>query len=47
MHTYYFEKVAAVRRRAIDERVAEVAAMVGDTKFTVRFPGDIHARLIG
>ena len=47
IHTHYFEKVAAARRREIDERVAEVAAMVGDTRFTVRFPGDIHARLIG
>ena len=47
MHTHYFEKVAAARRREIDERVGEVAAMVGDTRFTVRFPGDIHARLIG
>ena len=47
IHTHYFEKVAAARRREIDERVGEVAAMVGDTRFSVRFPGDVHARLIG
>ena len=35
------------RRRQIDDRIAEVKAMVGDTRFTVRFPGNIHARILG
>jgi hypothetical protein len=47
IHTHYFERVAADRRKEIDDRIAEVAAMIGDTRFTVRFPGDVHARLIG
>ena len=47
IHTHYFEPVPAARRRQIDERIAEVKAMIGDTRFTVRFPGNIHARILG
>jgi hypothetical protein len=47
IHTHYFEPVPAARRRQIDERVAEIKAMIGDTRFTVRFPGDVHARILG
>jgi Winged helix DNA-binding domain len=47
IHTHYFERVAAARRREIDERVEELKSWIGDTRFTVRFPGDIHARLLG
>src|SRR5918997_183542 len=47
IHTHYFEPVPAARRREIDERVAEIKAMIGDTRFTVRFPGDVHARILG
>lgn len=47
IHLHYFERVAAVRRREVDARVADLKAMVGDTRFAVRFPGGIHARILG
>jgi Winged helix DNA-binding domain len=47
IHTHYFERVPAARRQEIDERIKELKAWIGDTRFTVRFPGDIHARLLG
>jgi hypothetical protein len=47
IHTHYFEPVAAARRRQLDERIADVAAMIGESRFTVRFPGNIHARILG
>jgi hypothetical protein len=47
IHTHYFERVAATRRREIDQRIEELKSWIGDTRFTVRFPGDIHARLLG
>ena len=47
IHIHYFERVAAARRREIDERIEELKSWIGDTRFTVRFPGDIHARLLG
>ena len=45
VHLHYFEKVPAKRRREVDDRVAELKAMIGDTRFSVRFPGNIHAQL--
>ena len=47
IHTHYFERVSAPRRREIDLRVEEVKQLVGATRFTVRFPGDVHDRLLG
>lgn len=47
IHTHYFERVAAARRREIDQRIEELKSWIGDTRFTVRFPGNIHARLLG
>ncbi len=47
IRTHYFERVAAARRREIDQRINELKSWIGDTRFTVRFPGDIHARLLG
>jgi hypothetical protein len=47
IYTHYFEKVAAKRRREIDARTSEIKAMIGPARFTVRFPGEIHARLLG
>lgn len=47
IHTHYFERVAATRRREIDHRIAELKSWIGDTRFTVRFPGDIHAQMLG
>ncbi len=47
IHVHYFERVAAARRREISQRIEELKSWIGDTRFTVRFPGDIHARLLG
>ncbi len=47
LRTHYFEKVAASRRREAEARLVELAAMVGETRFTVRFPGRIHGALVG
>jgi len=47
IHRHYFERVAAARRREIDERIVELKSWIGDTRFSMRFPGDIHARLLG
>lgn len=38
--------VGAAARDAVAARAAELADWVGDTRFTVRFPGRIHARLL-
>jgi hypothetical protein len=47
IHTHYFERVAASRRREIDQRIEQLKSWIGDTRFTIRFPGDVHARLLG
>lgn len=47
IHLHYFEQVPAVRRREVQGRVADLKDMVGTTRFAVRFPGDIHARILG
>lgn len=44
---HYFERVASDRRREVTSRAAEISTMVGGTRFSVRFPGSIHARLLG
>ena len=46
IHTHYFERVPAARRAEIDARIAAVKAMIGGSRFTVRFPGNIHARIL-
>jgi Winged helix DNA-binding domain len=47
IHTHYFERVAPARRREIEDRIADLRAMIGDTRFTLRFPGNVHARILG
>jgi hypothetical protein len=47
IHVHYFERVGADRRREIDQRIDELKSWIGETRFTVRFPGEIHARLLG
>jgi hypothetical protein len=47
IRTHYFERISAARRREIEERIATMKELVGTTRFTVRFPGDINARLLG
>jgi hypothetical protein len=46
LRTHYFERVAAVRRRQVQERLDALAAAVGQTRFTVRFPGAVQARIL-
>lgn len=45
LRTHYFERVAANRRTEIDERLAALVGTVGDTRYTVRFPGRIQPAL--
>jgi hypothetical protein len=45
--THYFERVGAARRRELEERIAGIKQLVGATRFTIRFPGKIHDRLVG
>jgi hypothetical protein len=47
LRTHLFLDIPDARRRDLDRRVAEVAAMIGDTRFSVRFPGRIQASLVG
>jgi hypothetical protein len=46
LRTHYFEQVAAARRAEVTQRLAVLAATVGDTRFPVRFPGRIQTRLL-
>jgi hypothetical protein len=38
IRTRLFRDVGPERRSAVDERAAELAEMIGTTRFTVRFP---------
>ncbi len=44
---HYFERVGAARRREVRARADEIAAWVGETRFTVRFPSRAHSQLLG
>ena len=46
VRTHYFERVASARRAEIDERLAVLADAVGETRFTIRFPGRIQATIL-
>ena len=45
IRTRLFTDLPAARRAEVDRRAAEVAAMVGETRFTVRFPSPVSAAL--
>ena len=47
IRTHLFEKVSKAQRSAIDDRVWDLRKMVGDTRYTVRFPGRIQPQLLG
>nr|WP_294695284.1 winged helix DNA-binding domain-containing protein [uncultured Friedmanniella sp.] len=44
--THYFEPVPAARREELADRLAQVAELVGGTRFSVRFPGRIQPRIL-
>jgi hypothetical protein len=44
--THYFEPVPTARRDELDQRLAELAAEIGSTRFSVRFPGRIQSRIL-
>jgi hypothetical protein len=46
LRVHYFERVAPARRAELDERLAMIAEAVGETRFPVRFPGRIQARIL-
>lgn len=43
--TRMFTEVTAAQRAALDQRVSELAATIGDTRFTVRFPSPVSTVL--
>ena len=45
--THYFERVGGARRAELAERLAVLADAVGETRYTVRFPGRVHAAVWG
>ncbi len=47
IRTRLFEDLPRSRRREVDRRAAELAATVGTTRFTVRFPSPLSAALAG
>jgi CheY-like chemotaxis protein len=46
LRSTYLVPVSARRRRQVAARLDDVAAMIGDTRFTVRFPGRVNAKLL-
>jgi len=44
---HFFERVTADRRRQVEARAAELRSWVGDTRFTVRFPGIVDPLVRG
>ncbi|SER26823.1 DNA glycosylase AlkZ-like family protein [Microlunatus flavus] len=46
MLTHWFEAVPAARRAELDDRLAVLAAAVGETRYSVRFPGREHPRIL-
>lgn len=44
---HWFLDVPAERRAEVEERARELGSWVGRTRFSVRFPGAIHATLVG
>ena len=44
--THWFEPVPPARREELAERLAVLATVVGDTRFSVRFPGLVQPRIL-
>ena len=44
---HWFEPVPAARRRAVERRAEEVREWLGDSRFSVRFPGKVHPEVMG
>lgn len=46
LRTHFFERVAAPRRAELAERLRTVADIIGETRFSVRFPGLIQRAIL-
>lgn len=44
---HWFEPVPAARRREVERRAAQLREWLGATRFSVRFPGRVHAEVRG
>ncbi len=44
--THYFRAVPAARRRQLDDELDRVSSLAGETRFSVRFPGRVNARIL-
>ncbi len=44
---HWFEPVPAGRRREVEQRAAQLREWLGGTRFSVRFPGRVHAEVRG
>jgi hypothetical protein len=47
LRTRYFVEVPADRRKEVTQRLNDLAGLLGDTRFTVRFPSRASAELLG
>jgi hypothetical protein len=47
IRTHLFRELGRVHRRFLADRVAELGRMLGETRFTVRFPGRVQPVLLG
>ena len=43
---HWFEAVPASRRREVEARAEQVREWLGATRFSVRFPGKVHAEVL-
>lgn len=46
LRTHWFERVAGDRRAAVAERLETLRTLIGDTRFSVRFPGRIQPTIL-
>src|SRR3954451_16948608 len=46
LRTHYFEEIPPARRAEVQQRVSELASWIGDTRFTVRFPGRVNKSIL-
>lgn len=47
IRTHLFFRLGRAHQRMLEERVAALGQLLGGTRFTPRFPGGVHSRLLG